>query len=156
MSYREGEVNVMLPRAVIFHYDSLWLAHEPCFDCRFDAQILPSGVVVNGFMVLDDNGVVQELLQQPHCATAEIYKQWQDVVELCRKVVGGDEVEEGPSMATSEHAREVYLAQKAKKHPSTSGSEENKQIEEGKRRVQALLDELKESDATELEMRAKD
>lgn len=52
--------------ATIFYNDAKWLENEPCFDCRFDGQILPSGSVVCGFMIWDGaSRQIKELLDPP-------------------------------------------------------------------------------------------
>lgn len=43
--------------AILFYSDQKWLSGDPCFDVRYDAQILPKGSVVVGMVDRKGNAV---------------------------------------------------------------------------------------------------
>lgn len=77
----------MSTTATIFFNDAQWMAYEPCFDSRFDGQILPSGSVVVGFMSWDGREV-KELLSPPAMNEAQ-EADWERVVGEARGLLLG-------------------------------------------------------------------
>lgn len=73
----------------IFYNDEKWMAKDPApFDARSDAQILPRGSVVAGFLKIDDANNIIELLAPP-VTTEEQEKQFQKVLREARYFLYG-------------------------------------------------------------------
>ena len=56
----------------VFYNDRLWMAGEPCYDYRVDAQILPAGSVVVGIAVRGDDGEISSLFRHPYLIGEQI------------------------------------------------------------------------------------
>lgn len=72
--------------ATIFYNDAQWLRKDPApFDARYDAQILPTGSIVCGFL-LEVSKEIKELVDPPFM-TSEQKQHYQAVLEEARSAL---------------------------------------------------------------------
>jgi hypothetical protein len=67
--------------SVIFYNNDGWLNKAVCFGTRGDAQFLPRNSVVVGFMKLQEDGSISELISEPYM-TEEQRPSWEAALTI--------------------------------------------------------------------------